>query len=142
MSSCAVKRGIITLRDCNNPVTGTCGQCSRPICTEHTATTPTGTLCVECHARNMEPAQSGEAKGAAKGPKATNTSSRAYEEYDDPAWPYMYRHHYYTHYHYSPFYSSGYYDSYYDDYDVRSMDTAEQADMGDVGEEGGGFYDS
>src|SRR5687768_18024707 len=108
MSNCAVKRGIITLRDCRNPVTGTCSQCSRDICTEHT--TAAG-ICVECNVRNAE--QKDRKGFSALGDKSTkparSTAEPAPEQYEDPSWPFYYRHHYYSSYHYSPFYMGSYY---------------------------------
>ena len=140
MSSCAVKRGIITLRDCHNPVTGTCGQCNRSICTEHMASGTVGTMCIECRGRALESEARGPGGKTNAKKTATGQASDAWY-YEDDSWPYMYRHHYYTTTHYTPFYSGGYYDSYYDSYDVRSLESTEESGMGEEGE-GGGFYDS
>lgn len=142
MSSCAVKRGIITLRDCSNPVTGTCGTCSRTICSEHTASGATGTICVECRARSADSEERGKGlKGLSK--NTAPAKDPGVDRYEDDSWAFMYRHHYYTSSHYTPFYSGGYYDSYYDGYDVRSFESTEESAAGeDVGEDGGGFYDS
>ena len=144
MSSCAVKRGIITLRDCRNPVTGTCAQCSRSICTEHTTTGEAGVICVECRARNVEQTQSGSGKGIkALSGKKQKATDPGVDRYQDDDWPYQYRNYYYTTSLYSPFYSGHYYDSYYDSYDVRSLDaTGIEGEVGEDSGEAGGFYDS
>jgi hypothetical protein len=135
---CAVKRGIVVLRDCGERADDTCVECKRSICQEHTRFLSGETLCVECHARKSE--ESTQEK-AANGKKKAMAQNEYDDTWDDHAWPYYYRHHYYTNYGYSPFYHGHYYDSYYDDYDVRAFDE-EMTDINDVDEEAGGFYDS
>jgi hypothetical protein len=148
MGLCAVKRGIISLRDCGQEATDTCSTCARAICREHTKVSAGSVLCVECYARREEEALRDAAKGsrgtAAKGAAPARAAGTARtDEWDDPAWPYLFRHTYYTHSSYHPFYSGSYYDTYYDSYDLRSFNHhsggpgafEEDADAG-------GFYDS
>jgi hypothetical protein len=145
MAACAVKRGIIALRDCGQEGINTCSECGRPACGEHTRIASGDLLCVECYARR-EQAASAAAKGSggsSKGPKAATPKGEApAEEWNDPTYPYTYRHHYYSSYHYSPIYMGDYYDSYYDDYDVRSFDSTDQGGLDGDGPDAGGFYDS
>jgi hypothetical protein len=147
MSLCAVKRGIISLRDCGQEATDTCATCSRPICREHTKVSGTDVLCVECYARREEEAL----RSASKGSHGTKSGAKAgsagkhqpADEWDDPTWPYSYRHHYYTTSLYHPFYGGAYYDRYYDDYDLRSFHHHSGGHFhDDEGDDAGGFYDS
>ena len=142
MGQCAVKRGIITLRDCGAEATDTCVSCSRGVCREHMKIRGGEILCVECHARQEEAMVAESAKRSEGKQAPAPKSEREGDVWDDPSWAYTYRHHYYTTSSYSPFYTSSYYDSYYDTYDVRSFDqTADETiDEGDTG--AGGFYDS
>ena len=71
---CQAKRGIMTLRLCDEPALVTCTQCQRPTCLDH-LTDPASTVCRECHARS--PARS--VQGA---PDPFR--------YDDPSWPIHY----------------------------------------------------
>lgn len=152
MSKCAVKRGIIALRDCGNEASDVCAECARPICGEHTRVRATTLLCVECYARGEEAAtktSTGKAvsgsKGGGKGASAGTTGTeerRLRDDWEDPAWPYYYRHHYYSTSYYHPFYYGGYYDSYYDDYDVRSFSQRDSSDLDADDSTAGGFYDS
>lgn len=139
MSQCAVKRGIITLRDCGADATDTCTSCSRGICREHMKIRHGSVLCVECYAREEESSQQENTKAVKQQP---SRQQEVDNDWNDPSWAYGYRHHYYTTSFYNPFYTSSYYDSYYDTYDVRSFDqTADETiDEGEVG--AGGFYES
>jgi len=147
MSLCAVKRGIITLRDCGQEAGDTCAACARPVCREHMKVSAGTVLCVECYARREEEALKQAAKGGNKSEKTpppnTRSKQNAEEEWDDPAWPYYYRHSYYTTAHYTPFYTGSYYDSYYDSYDVRSFHHGATGDsLHEEGEGVGDFYES
>lgn len=142
MSQCAVKRGIITLRDCGNEATDVCAKCARPICREHTKLQGTEVLCVECYARQADEqeqqAKGGGARGAKGGPPKP---AGDVDEWEDRSWPYSYRHYYYSNYNYHPFYWGSYYDSYYDDYDIRSFHN--RSGEGYYNEDDtGGVYDS
>ena len=146
MAACAVKRGIIALRDCGAEGVNVCVECGRPCCAEHTRVQSGDVLCVECYARRQQ-AASAEAEGKSGGGKggrpAPPERSRAdYDAWDDLSYPYSYRHYYYSFHHYSPIYSGSYYDSYYDDYDVRSFDSTSQAELDADAPDAGGFYDS
>ncbi|MDB5032916.1 MAG: hypothetical protein JWQ98_157 [Chlorobi bacterium] len=139
MSKCAVKRGILTLRDCGEEGINTCSICARPVCAEHTRIRSSDTICVECFAKGEEEAKS------AKGPKAPNAHppvARNEEEWNDPDWAYSYRHYYYMNSSYNPFYPGHYYSDYYDDYDVRSFTQGEDAQLDDESAVAGGFHDS
>lgn len=146
MAACAVKRGIIALRDCGAEGVNICAECGRPACAEHTRIQSGDVLCVECYARR-EQAAIAEAKGKSgtsggaktKYPGRSGTDN---DEWDDLSYPFGYRHHYYSSYGYSPIYIGDYYDSYYDDYDVRSFDSTGQAELDGDGPDAGGFYDS
>ncbi|MBS1911771.1 MAG: hypothetical protein JST22_07280 [Bacteroidetes bacterium] len=146
MSKCAVKRGIVALRDCGNDATDTCTVCSRPICREHTRIRGTQVMCVECYARQEQQdaaaagsrAGAGAPKAAAKGAKGTDYDENAWQ---DDSWPYYYRHAWYTTSFYHPFYNGIYYDTYYDDYDLRAFADSTQRDLDDDST-AGGFYDS
>ena len=141
MSQCAVKRGIITLRDCGSEATDTCAKCSRPICQEHTKIRSTEVLCVECYARAEEEQtkQAEQSKGSGQPKKQPQPQQ---QDWSDRSWPYTYRHHYYSTYHYSPFYSGSYYDSYYNDYDYRSFHHGSHGNFDEGDASAGGFYDS
>jgi hypothetical protein len=140
MSKCAVKRGIITLRDCGNEASDTCTVCARPMCQEHTRVRGAELLCVECFARQAEEQTAGQ---ATRGTKTQGASRQTREsDWEDESWPYVYRHHYYTSYHYQPFYYGSYYDSYYDSYDMRSFDRGSADALDDDEAAAGGFYDS
>ncbi len=143
MAACAVKRGIITLRDCGEEGINTCSVCNRPVCAEHTRMGAGALLCVECYAKREEEARASE-KGATKSTTATGKSpaGRSEETWEDPSWAYGYRHHYYGSYGYQPFYHGSYYDSYYDQYDVRSFDATDSAAAEGDQADAGGFYDS
>ena len=134
MAKCAVKRGIITLRDCGEEAGDTCENCSRPICQEHTIFRSGATLCLECDAKKME----AEREVASTTPRKEAPKP----EVEDATWPYRYRHHYYTTYHYHPFYTGSYYSGYYDSYDVRSFDSHGDEGVYDEEAGAGGFYDS
>jgi hypothetical protein len=134
---CAVKRGIITLRDCGNEGSDMCAVCTRPMCQEHTRIRGAELLCVECFAKQEEQKKVETTTKPAKGQQQPARQN----EWEDESWPYSYRHHYYTTYHYSPFYTGSYYGGYYSDYDVRSFENTGQDMVGDD-EAGGGFYDS
>jgi hypothetical protein len=140
MSKCAVKRGIITLRDCGSEAANSCVICSRPMCQEHTRIRGSDLLCVECFAKDAEQ-QKAAATTSASQKQTRPQQTRQESNWEDESWPYYYRHHYYTTYHYSPFYSGSYYGSYYNDYDVRSFDQGGMDSM-DPEETAGGFYDS
>lgn len=148
MSLCAVKRGIITLRDCGQEAGDTCTTCARPVCREHMKVSAGSVLCVECYARREEEAlkqSTKQSKGGGKAPTPANTRTRqdAGDEWEDPVWPYTYRHSYYMTSHYTPFYTGSYYDSYYNDYDVRSFHHGATGDsLHDEGEGVGDFYES
>jgi hypothetical protein len=146
MPACAVKRGIIALRDCGAEGVNVCTECGRPACAEHTRIQSGSVLCVECYARR-EQAASAAAKGGSGTSRAAKTkypssSGTDNEAWDDLSFPFTYRHHYYSSYDYSPIYYGSYYDSYYDDYDVRSFDSTAQADLDADAPDAGGFYDS
>lgn len=153
MSKCAVKRGIVTLRDCGNEAGDACAECSRPMCQEHSRISGAELLCVECFARRQQgvtPGAAGAAAGAKQGPgkapgkapgKTAASATAQDDSWQDSSWPYYYRHHYYTTSYYSPFYTGSYYDSYYDNYDVRSFSTPQTDDFADEST-AGGFYDS
>jgi hypothetical protein len=140
MSQCAVKRGIITLRDCGAEASDTCTKCARPICQEHTKIRGTEVMCVECFARQVEEESKQQAQGG-KGAKPPSKPVAQGDEWDDPTWPYSYRHHYYSTYNYHPFYWGSYYDNYYDGYDLRSF-SHRSHDNYDNEDAVGGVYDS
>lgn len=144
MSACAVKRGIITLRDCGNEATDTCSVCARPICRDHMKLRGTDIFCVECYARQQQQdaAAGAQQKGStsAKAPKA-KAATPQYDPEDD-TWAYSYRHYYYSNFFYHPFYTGSYWNSYYDDYDVRSFSQGMPGDPDGDDTTAGGFYDS
>ncbi len=151
MSRCAVKRGFVALRDCGNEATGTCADCARPICVEHTRTESAAILCVECFAGRARKQAEEQARGANRGTfslgdgtKAKGVVSRPQnpqnDDWADTSWAYNYRTYYYNHYSYSPLFW-GHYNSYYDSYDVRSFDESTEGSTSDD-ESAAGFYDS
>ncbi|MEO5930283.1 MAG: hypothetical protein ABIR47_10160, partial [Candidatus Kapaibacterium sp.] len=144
---CAVKRGILTLRDCGEEGINTCNVCARPVCAEHIRSHSGNMICVECFAKEEEDAREQAEKGAkgSKGGKAPNVqppTARNQEEWNDPDWAYSYRHYYYMNSSYNPLYPGHYFSDYYDDYDVRSFTPGEDAQLDDESAAAGGFYDS
>jgi hypothetical protein len=129
--------------------TDTCTVCNRAICREHTKVSAGTVMCVECFARNQEEALRGAGKGAkgssgaAKGAMHTPGRQEQDDRWNDPSWPFMYRHMYYASSGYHPFYSGSYYDNYYDGYDLRSFHGHSGTHFhDDDGNDAGGFYDS
>jgi len=62
MARCRHKIGLLSLRDCGNPVVGLCVDCNRPVCDKHMKDTDRGTVCLECFTQNLEDQEmSGEA---------------------------------------------------------------------------------
>ena len=122
---CLCKRGFFALRDCGLPAEKSCERCVRPICHEHLSPRAEMRLCVECAAREEQPA----------------------EDTYDSDWVHGYRHRYYTDSRYQPIYwgSSVGGGGYYDDYDFRSFDTVGdpqvEGDFAGAGA-GGDFFDS
>jgi hypothetical protein len=103
-SSCVIRKGFLTLRDCGNPASRNCSACGRPACSKHLDSASGFTQCVEC------------ASSAAR-----DRDPGVYDYGTD--WPYRYRHHYYSR-GYRPIYTGSYY---YNDYDVRSFDSRTNA---------------
>lgn len=143
MGKCAVKRGIVALRDCGNEASDACATCARAICREHTKIRGAELLCVECFARGeRENEQRPGTSAAAKPATAKNAPAAAEESWEDASWPYYYRHGYYTTSYYHPFYTGIYNDNYYSDYDVRSFSEPAAGDLNEDDSTAGGFYDS
>jgi hypothetical protein len=135
---CAVKRGILTLRECGEKAGDTCGVCRRHICQAHATVRGGQMLCLECDARQQQE------ELAAVGTRGKPAAQEAAPEVDtsDRRWPYRYRERYYASSHYQPFYAAHYWDRYYDHYDVRSFDRQAAGMAADQDETAGGFYDS
>lgn len=153
MSKCAVKRGFVALRDCGSDATGTCADCSRGICAEHTKIMSADIVCVECFSKRQMTQAEAKAKEENHGKfslgsgtdggkaKAKGFVSRPQDDdWNDRSWAYGYRTRYYSYYDYNPFFY-GHYHSYYDSYDVRSFDEYDEGTSPDD-ETAAGFYDS
>ena len=62
--ACLAKRGLLTLRDCNNPESRNCANCGRPMCTEHLSARSGYTKCLECAAADPAKDQQYDAEWA------------------------------------------------------------------------------
>jgi len=52
--ACMAKRGLLTLRDCENPEARNCANCGRPMCNEHLSARSGHTTCLECAAADPD----------------------------------------------------------------------------------------
>ena len=53
--ACMAQRGLLTLRNCDNPEARNCDKCGRPMCSEHLSARSGHTRCLECAA--VDPAK-------------------------------------------------------------------------------------
>jgi len=61
MPTCQYKVGFLSLKECENPVTGVCSQCNRLVCAAHTRMGDGLSTCLECYAQNpREPEETDE----------------------------------------------------------------------------------
>jgi hypothetical protein len=136
MSSCTVRRGFLTLRECGEPAVALCGTCGRPMCVEHLVGDGAGPLCVECSVSQS----------------SSNDSSADSDSGPSDTWRHGYRDDYYRETGYSPPASVGASDGAsdgfrtggtFDDLDKEAFDPA-LADAGLPLEEDGGpsLFDS
>jgi hypothetical protein len=127
---CQTKRGVMTLRLCDEPSVATCAQCQRPVCQLHLAD-PARSLCVSCAATAN--ASAGPAKKSAP-PSNPNWADDHYDHSIDVGWAYLYSDWYYT---------SHARDMAYRDDDTRSFATRDNGDIGPEKESSApGFLDS
>jgi hypothetical protein len=66
---CADRSGFLFAHACDRPPASTCSRCQKPICVEHTRTTPSGPTCIGCLRRGTDD-RSSASEGA-----STSTSS-------------------------------------------------------------------
>ncbi len=132
MSSCTVRRGFLTLRECGELAVAVCIGCGRPMCVEHLVGDGAGPLCVECSA-----SQSSSDDSSADSDCGTSDT-----------WSYGYREDYYRETGYRPPSSDGASDGFstggtFDDLDKEAFDPA-LADAGVAIEEDDGpsLFDS
>ncbi len=52
--SCMAQRGLLTLRNCDNPEARNCAKCGRPMCSEHLSARSGHTMCLECAAADPD----------------------------------------------------------------------------------------
>ena len=69
---CQAKRGVMTLRRCDEPAANVCAKCQRPTCQAHFSTQAVLT-CLDCAARESP---------------ATSRARPDLTEYDSPGWSY------------------------------------------------------
>lgn len=62
--ACMAKRGLLTLRDCENTEERNCANCGRPMCREHLSARSGYTKCLECAAADPEKDQQYDAEWA------------------------------------------------------------------------------
>jgi hypothetical protein len=62
--ACMAKRGLLTLRDCENPEARNCATCGRPMCNEHLSARSGHTKCLECAAADPAKDQQFDAEWA------------------------------------------------------------------------------
>lgn len=72
---CQAKRGVMTLRRCDEPAENVCGKCQRPTCAAHFSPQAVQT-CFDC---------------AARAAPAAATPAPAMDDYDSPGWSYAMR---------------------------------------------------
>ena len=52
--ACMAQRGLLTLRNCDNPEARNCAKCGRPMCSEHLSARSGHTMCLECAAADPD----------------------------------------------------------------------------------------
>ena len=52
--ACMAQRGLLTLRNCDNPEARNCANCGRPMCSEHLSARSGHTKCLECAAADPD----------------------------------------------------------------------------------------
>ena len=62
--ACMAKRGLLTLRDCDNAEERNCTNCGRPMCREHLSARSGYTKCLECAAADPDKDQQYDAEWA------------------------------------------------------------------------------
>ena len=130
MTTCASRKGFLTLTDCGSPVSRNCSHCSRPMCSQHLAPQSGFSMCFDCAAQQPVPSAEGQKPGATK-PDG---------EYDD-TWAHGYRRSYYAATGFVPMaYAGTRVHSYYDSRDSSAFDESYTGDDETLG--GGGFGDS
>jgi hypothetical protein len=129
MTGCECKSGFFSLRDCAEPVAGSCQACARADCTRHLSPASGFTQCLDCWAKSpQQPVQ--------EDPTAVGQDPNLNDE-----WAYGYRHRFYSS-GYAPIYAGSHYSTYYDSYDTRSFDDT-GTDVDDSADDAGaGFGDS
>jgi len=121
--ACMAQRGLLTLRNCENPEVRNCSNCGRPMCNEHLSARSGNTMCLECAA--ADPAK---------------------DLQYDAEWASGYRREYYRHSGYAPILLGGLgaaalAGAYWDHVDHRAF-RARTAGMVDEDERRAGFGDS
>jgi hypothetical protein len=116
MSTCAARKGFLTMSDCGNAAARNCANCGRPMCSAHLAAQTGFSLCLDCAAQS-EQVQEGEY---------------------DPVWAHRYRNSYYTNTGFLPVYGAA---TAFDHTDSRSF-TSTAGDTLDDDVDRGGFGDS
>ena len=128
MIACECKSGFFSLRDCEEPPTGSCSACGRQVCARHLSPASGFTQCLDCQARSSQ--QPAEGKAPVPGEEGAL----------DDQWTYGARHRFYSS-GYHPLYTGSHYHRYYDSYDTRSFDEVDTGET-DTGERAAGFGDS
>jgi len=75
MATCKQKIGLLTLRDCKEPVVGSCERCNRPVCAEHHKAARGQNLCVECYLQDID-----EVRAASAGVQREYARRQSYRE--------------------------------------------------------------
>ena len=131
MTGCECKSGFFSLRDCDEPPTGSCSACGRQVCARHLSPVSGFTQCLDCHARTSQQPEGSPATANAQGDAPL-----------DDEWTYGTRHRFYSS-GYHPVYTGSHHSHYYDSYDTRSFDEGGAgATEAESGEGGAGFGDS
>jgi hypothetical protein len=118
MSTCAARKGFLTLTACENPAVRACSQCGQSMCAAHLTPQSGFSTCFDCAASSLSVADG---------------------EYGD-VWAHRYRSRYYSSTGYTPMAWSSRDDD-YDQQDARSFDERER-DAAEDEAERGGFGDS
>ena len=116
---CQAKRGVMTLRRCDEPASNVCSKCQRPTCPAHLAKSA-DLVCLDC---------------AARASPATSREQPAMADYDSPGWAFGMRN-------WLLFSGSGAPDQMFDRADERSFEHRREDDLSDEPAKGGGFLDS
>jgi len=127
MTSCRIKRGIFTLRECGNDATDTCTDCGSHICQEHTAYSAGQVRCPTCH-------------------RAQDSSAASPEdgtpEWEKPGWAQGWRSRFYRDTGYHPFAGGGRLSGGFDETDRAGFKTISGRELEDEEDETAGFSDS